>query len=345
MAKLIIVMLLAAAGVVYGETISVTSFGRGSTRSEAIESGKWQAVKDAFSSSFSDQGAAAKATLANPSEQINRTRIVGVTKLGPSLYEAEIEADVDISAPVSLELRKRVGLVGDLNQPDNDITGALLAATRDRLSRSNRLIVIDRQDPAIAQAIEHLRAAKGHGTKEPSRAGKPPPVDVLCVIATETLIRSPGDAGTVSHEMKTRITIIDVATAEIKQIRTVKSVRAGTSTEASEAIARDASKQISTVVVDYVTPLVESANFTKVIMVPTGHVKLGVGQPVSIYKVTKASSSSVTREVSVTTGEVISVGPSYAKVITENYLVRSDRHIVKPIANARPRGVVLESDW
>jgi hypothetical protein len=343
--RIVLVALAVVACHAYGETISVTAYGRGSTRGEAIESAKSQAVKDALGSPFSVQEPAVKVPLASPSGKIGRTRVIGVTKLGQGSYEAEVEVDVDVLAPVPLELRKRVALVSDLNQPGIGISPDLLEAITARLSSSNQITVIERQDPATVAAIERVRTAKRQGALDPLKAGKAPRVDLLCVISTEHLKHSTGASAVERHEVKARISFIDVVTAETRTIRTVKSVRSGTPVAASDAVTSYASTLIATAIADYVTPLVETENSTKVITVPTGSVKLGVGQPVFIFKVIRTASNQTVREVSVTTGEVIGVGPSYAKVVAEDYLVKSDRYVVKPIVNARPRGVVSDSDW
>jgi hypothetical protein len=238
-----------------------------------------------------------------------------------------------------------VGLVGDFSKSESGISNELLEAVKDRLSTSNQLTVLGHADPAIAGAIERVNTARAQKTLDSVKTGQSSSVDLLCVVIVEKSNQIDGSASDERPELKTRLMFIDVVTGETKKIRTIKSARSPAPGDANSMTTLNASKQIAKAIVEYVTSPIERPNSTNEITVSTGSVKLGIGQLVTIYKVTKTSNSSFSREVSVTTGEVIGVGPSYAKVIAEDYLVKTDRHVVKPILTTRSRGVVSDSDW
>lgn len=319
------------------ETVSVTSFGRGNTKREAVEAAQRQAVEDALDATFPDIKTEIGRSTAATTSKVRRSTTISVEKVGENLYEAQVEALVSVST--SPEQKPWVAVLADSDQLDNALTVELVETVREKLTRSAQLFVDRNTGLEVRAALERLKSKNGNGSPISSDHGRAFAPAFLIVVSTDALKRSVDASGADYFEMKTKVEMIDIAGDGARRIRSMKSTMYGTPGLVSKAITLDAGNQVSKLVSEYVGQVASEASRSWVIEVPTARAKLRVGQRVTIHKKTRTS------ETLVSTGEVIGVRLSVVKIATEDILSKSQSYVVKPIESPSRHGIILDSDW
>lgn len=334
-------ILCLSAGSLFAETVSVKTFGRGATAAAAVEAGKKQAIKDAYETVFPGQNSSALPGTENSSRLITGFHIVGTEKIGSGLYEAELEAEVFVSRAAGGAHRTRVAFVADPTS-DGTLAERIIEETKGRLAQVASLIVVEDARGPAEQLLARIRAHNAGTAAEQSKKKDVDQFDLLFVLSSQSRKSESKAAGI--DEIRTRIAVIDAATEELRSVATVKSALAVVPIDAKGGSAKDISSRIARVVSDFSRQrdMTDSSNL---ITVPTGSVRLKLGQKVSIFRSAQSESGLSTRSKEIATGEVVSLSMASARIYADHPLRQEGRYVVKPVFDGTSHGIISDSDW
>jgi hypothetical protein len=333
----VLIGMIAFIGGASSETVSVTSFGRGETKREAIEAAQLQALQDASRTPVERALPRSLRSLSKSSPHVRHSKIISVQKIGPSLYEAQVEVLVSLGDP--LEQQLRVAVIAYPNQNGNAMTSELVEDVRRRLSRSPQIVIVDNTDPAVTVALERFNSRRWHEGPSSTDLGGTFELDFLYVVSSGSLQRTEGASGVDHFELNVKVDMVNVGNGGERIVTTVKSTLSGAPDMVDRAIALEAGKQVSIQLAEKLGTAAADASRSRVIEIPATGMTLSKGQQVEIYRKVQS------REILATTGAVVEVQNSILKIATRRILSKSQIYIAKPAKTQNQNGIILDSDW
>ncbi len=340
MSKLLWLVVLVCSAIArpsFGGVVTINAFGQGPSQSAAIDAAKQQAIRDSVGAYVSTGTKDGRVRSVVPS--VERWRVIEVQEVGPSLYEAEVEAKIAVITSMTDEPHVRVAFVQEPIGSSANSTDALITALEKELSSSRRIETVDDRDPAVMRLIERLKRGQRSPSGDLSHPTRNLQLDILFLISVD-------DSHLPAGELKTKIYVVDGSSAQIRQIKTIRSIAPTGVSEIGPLAITDAASRVANVVSAYVATHLTKDGTTNVITIPTNGVKLNVGQAVVVYRLVKTmTEGQTTRKLVATTGQVITTGRTSVEVLTEDFVSSSDQYSVKPATSTKRGVVITESDW
>ncbi len=327
-------------GTVFGNPVSITAFGEGSTRSEAIVAARRNAVEEALASRSGLQPAE-RYLIGSVDRFIVRSRVLSVENLGSARYEALVEAEVDFPPVLPARAPKqRVTVVPDSTQLADPVTADLIGLSRASLESSPLIRWVDVHGPSAVSAIQAIRFGKAVSPIDAAK--RRPEVDVLCVITSEVVRRPKDNPSTLEGmDLKVKWAAYDLRMGRVQQVKWLKTSIAGSALDSQSMQVQRASEEVTRVTNDLalIAQTELARDLTRVVKIPITGVLLTSGESVVVYQVTSLGS------VRVALGQVMSVGAKFATISADVDLPRRHNYAVKPSGSIGRRGVILDSDW
>ena len=267
----VLCVLIGFIGSAAGETVTVTSFGRGETKREAIESAIVQAVRDSSGKTieWSRIGSLSPSTRSN--RYLKQSKTISVEKIGPRLYQAQVEAMVSVVD--SHERRLFVAVLADPNQRGNAMTSELVQNVRERIAHSSGVFIVDNVDPAVTVAVERLNSRERQKARRSADLGGTFELDFLYFISAGNVQRTIDLPAGDRFEMDVKVDMIDAANNSRRVVSTVKSTLSGAPEMVNRAIVFEAGKQVSILLSSKLSTVIADTSRSKHYVVRPGTIQ------------------------------------------------------------------------
>lgn len=371
----LVLALLASLGHAELQYVTVTAFGQGVTKADAVKSAQIQAIGQVSgelidarmsvnktSKEVKGEGATRSREIASSTDSLIRgaiksTRVIRVEMTAAGLYEAEIEAEVVRVAQSTQLNRRRVAVLLSDSQKYDRVSSSVRTATESGLVASRKMAVLDRQESAAFESEVVLMLSDRVPVEERLKMMNLPTADLLAVVTIEGWRESRNGFNQPITEIDTRISVIDVASRQLKFAKSIRTLYPGEQAAAQSQIGKLAGDRIARAILDFAYPIVVISESDGVAVVSAGSAQLKVGQEVTIYRLGTALKDPYTgerigqQEIEAGNGVVIGVEAATARVKTAGFAWKKGTDYVVKLSGSKSAPAagggktVSESDW
>ena len=337
--------------------ISVNATGEGATESDAIKAAQVQAVGqvsgEVISASsgmkkqsvevkeLSQNGKKAAAVQKRTMNQsidsatqgiIKSTKVVSMSfDKSTGLYHAEIVAEIPRLDQDPQLNRKRIVVVATERSYSNDAASVdgLRTAIEGGLVNSRKVAILDRNEFASVEKEVNLALSGKAAIEESVKAWNLPIADLMLLIDVQKISEFKDQVGNQISQIDAKITVIDIASRQVKYQKVTKSLYPGTLTSVAASLSNIAGVKIANEILDYAFPAMVLSNTGNTLTVSAGNAQLKVGQSVKILKLGKVLKDPYTNEkigeeeIEVARGKVTYVMPASATVEADNFVMQT----------------------
>jgi hypothetical protein len=345
----VLLLLCASIGHAASDVLLVTATGQGGTRAEAIKAAQIQAISEAetdFQVTCPDSDLDSRIWCA-----IKGIRVKTVNISATGLYEAEIEAAV-IRNPIGQSMRpQRIAILYTNDVDDADFVMSTILGAETALSASRQMTVLDRNDASVKELGVRLRQLSLTQQSQILKSAKLPQAELLGLLSIESLTERKDSFDQTFFEVRTRISLMDTASRDVRFVKSITTLYPASKANARGTLATAAGQRVAKAIIDDIYPITVISEMSGVVTVSATASTLKVGQSVILYRVGPVTHNKVTgermgrEETPVGAGEVISVGASYANIVTDGFVKMKADYIAKPVGPMSASQIATEADW
>lgn len=351
--------------------VSVSASGEGVTENDAIKAAQVQAVGHASgeaiaaSSKLQKQSLEVKATSLTEKRVdaiqkrtmdqsidsatqgiIKSTKVVSMTfNKETGLYRAEIIAEIPRLDQDPQLSRKRIVVLATERSYLNDAsaTDTLRTAIESGLVNSRKMAVLDRHEFASVEKEVNLALSGRAAIEESLKAWNLPIADLMLLVDVQKISEFKDQVGNPISQMDTKITVIDIASRQVKYQKINKSLYPGALVATTTSLSKSAGVKIANEILDHAFPVMVLSATDNILTVSAGNTQFKVGQTVKVFKLGKVLKDPYTNEkigeeeIEVARGKVKSVLAAVATIEADNfvmqenaqYLVRASKEVIE----------------
>lgn len=328
---------------VLAQSITVRTFGHGATAAAAIDDGRRQALAEA-NAAAGERLEAATAPTGTRSRQVGPTRVIRTERLASGHYEVELVVEVMPAKADGSATGRRVVLLLDPDARETLLGWRLLDEARERLAANGAALATGEADLQARRLLERQRGRKTDVTL-PDPA---PTFDLLFVLTPDSPAPANAAGRATATPFTARLTAITAASGEIRCVTTVRTQIAHSSPDASTPLVQDGGRRIAAAVQEQTDRLAPAAPLVRVISVPMEQSRFQSrfhpGQQVVVIRSKEVPGGGIHRSA-ITTGEIISVSETSARVWVDRPLPENGRYGMRPSTTSGTTGIILDSDW
>ncbi|MFM1911518.1 MAG: hypothetical protein RJB18_909 [Pseudomonadota bacterium] len=337
--------------------ISVNATGEGPTENDAIKAAQVQAVGQVSGETISASSAmkkqsvevkelsqngkkaasAQKRTMDQSIDSatqgmIKSTKVVSMTfNKSTGLYHAEIIAQIPRLDQDPQLNRKRIVVVATERSYSNDAASvdSIRSAIEGGLVNSRKMAILDRNEFASVEKEVNLALSGRAAIEESLKAWNLPIADLMLLIDVQKMFEFKDQVGNPISQIDAKITVIDIASRQVKYQKVTKSLYPGTLSSVAAPLSKMTGVKIANEVLDYAFPVMVLSATGNTLTVSAGNAQLKVGQTVKILKLGKVLKDPYTNEklgeeeIEVARGKVSSVTPASATVEADNFVMQT----------------------
>jgi len=371
-AWLFLLSLWAAIGHAELQYVSVVAFGQGVSKTDAVKAAQIQAIGqisgeliaartsvDKTSKEVKGEAATRTRDISSSTDSLIRgviksTRVIRVEMNAAGLYEAEIEAQV-VRVAQSAQLSRRRIAVLISGADSGGLSESVRTAAESGLVASRKMAVLDRQESSALQSEVKLMLSDRVPVEVRLKAMNLPTADMLAIIVVDGFKEGSNALNQPYSEISAKVSVIDVASRQIKFAKTIKTLYPGTQQAAAGPGGKMSGERIARAILDFAYPMVVVSASDGVVVVSAGSSQLKVGQSVTFYRLGKVLKDPYTGErigqdeSEVGGGEIVGVEPALARVKSDAFVWKKGIDYIVKVADqqtSRPGSkTASESDW
>lgn len=336
--------------------ISVNATGEGATESDAIKAAQVQAIGqvsgETISASsamkkqsvevkeLSQNGKKAAAVQKRAMDQsidsstqgiIKSTKVVSMTfNKSTGLYHAEIVAQIPRLDQDPQLNRKRIVVVATERSYSIDAASvdSLRTAIEGGLVNSRKMAILDRNEFGSVEKEVNLALSGRAPIEESLKAWNLPIADLMLLVDVQKISEFKDQVGNPISELDAKITVIDIASRQVKYQKVTKSLYPGALSSVAATLSNITGVKVANEVLDYAFPVIVLSATGSTLTVSAGNAQLRVGQTVKILKLGKVLKDPYTNEklgeeeIEVARGKVTSVMAASATVEADNFVMQ-----------------------